>query len=321
MTNYFNSDKKIFPGDFPEETKNESRQMSKVFLAFIGAYVLSYVIVMSCIAFLHAFDFVHSVRDFVLSVIQLSMMPLVFVFMSIFSHRIPTFRHPVMARMTPCRFLEFLFMSVFVMMVGNLLGIYVNDIIGTVTENDIENVVEETISRMSLAEVFVSAVIFAPVFEELVFRKLFVDKLSKYGTSFCITMSGLMFGLVHCNFQQFFYAFWLGSVFAYVYCAYGKIIYPILLHMIINAVGSIVPLLLGVTSASNEISFAQMIYIFAYIIAIVTGGALYFTHRKRAVTNYVSGILISPYRALGKSVGFYVSLAVIITEFLFSVFG
>ena len=320
MNSFFNSDKKIFPGDFPEEIKTESRQMSKVFLSFIGAYVLSYVIVLTCAAFLYAFDFLHSVRGFMLSVIQLSMMPLVYVFMTIFSRRIPIMRHPVMDKMTPGRLLSFLFLSVFVMMAGNLIGIYVNDILSSITGSDMGNVVEETISRMSLAEVFVSAVIFAPVFEELVFRKLFIDKLSKYGTAFCITVSGLMFGLVHCNFQQFFYAFWLGSIFAYVYCTYGKIIYPILLHMIINAIGSIVPLLLGVTDASDDISFAQMIYIFAYIIAVVIGAVTYFTYRKRAGANYVSGVLISPFRALGTSIGFYVAMVVIMTEFLFSVF-
>lgn len=321
MNNFLNSDKKIFPGDFSEEIKFESRQMSKVFFAFIGAYVLAYVIVLSCAAFMYAFDSLSSVRDSVLSVIQLSMMPLVCVFMIIFSRRIPSVRHPVMDRMTPAKLLSLLFLSVFVMMVGNLVGIYVNDIIANITGESMGNVVEETISQMSVGEVFVSAVIFAPVFEELVFRKLFIDKLSKYGTSFCITMSGLMFGLVHCNFEQFFYAFWLGSVFAYVYCIYGKIIYPIILHMIINAIGSIVPLLLGLADSSEYASHAQMAYIFAYIIAVVIGGVVYFVHRKRAGANYVSGVLIYPVMALRSSIGFYVALAVIITEFLFTVFG
>ncbi len=320
MYSFFDSDKKIFPGDFPEETKIESIQMSKIFFAFIGAYVLSYVLVLSCAAFLHAFDFSRRIDEIILNIMQLVMMPLVFCFMYKFSLKIPSHSHPVMDKMTPGKFVMFLAVSVFVMTSGNMIGIYVNDFLSTITGYHISNAVEEAIGQMSIFEVFVSAVIFAPVFEELVFRKLFVDKLSKYGTSFCVTVSGLIFGLVHCNFQQFFYAFGVGALFAYIYCIYGKITYPIILHMIINAWGSVVPLLLKITT-SGDITYGQMVYIYTHIVAFIAGGIMFVSGCRRANSYLVGGVLMQPYKALFKSKGFYVAVGIIILEFIYSVFA
>ena len=39
-----------------------------------------------------------------------------------------------------------------------------------------------------------------------------------------------MFALFHQNFSQFFYAFAVGLILAYIYCRSGKIWIPMLLH-------------------------------------------------------------------------------------------
>lgn len=80
----------------------------------------------------------------------------------------------------------------------------------------------------------------APIFEELVFRKLIVDRLIKYGEFIAIFASGLTFGLFHGNFQQFFFAFALGLLFAFVYARTGRIRYTIGLHMSINMTTSVI---------------------------------------------------------------------------------
>ena len=53
-------------------------------------------------------------------------------------------------------------------------------------------------------------------------------------------MSGIMFGLLHGNFQQFFFAALVGMLFAYVYIRTGRIRYSIYLHMAINLSSSLV---------------------------------------------------------------------------------
>lgn len=80
----------------------------------------------------------------------------------------------------------------------------------------------------------------APIFEELIFRKVLVDHLVKYGKCVAIAASGIMFGLFHGNFSQCFFAAGLGFFFAYVYIKTGRIRYTIAYHMIINLTTSVI---------------------------------------------------------------------------------
>lgn len=87
--------------------------------------------------------------------------------------------------------------------------------------------------------------ILAPIFEELIFRKLLVDRMLRHGEFAAILMSGLMFGLFHGNFSQFFFATGLGLFFAFIYIRTGKIWYTILFHMIINLSSSVITVYLS----------------------------------------------------------------------------
>ncbi len=87
---------------------------------------------------------------------------------------------------------------------------------------------------------FFALCVIAPVFEELVFRKLLLDRISVYGDKIAILLSGIAFGLFHGNFYQFFYAALLGTIFAWVDLRSGKLTLPILLHFFINFLGSVI---------------------------------------------------------------------------------
>lgn len=80
----------------------------------------------------------------------------------------------------------------------------------------------------------------APVFEELIFRKVLIDHVSPKGELLAILLSGFAFGLFHGNFQQGFFAMFIGMFFALVYVRTGKIIYTISYHMLLNMTTSIV---------------------------------------------------------------------------------
>lgn len=86
--------------------------------------------------------------------------------------------------------------------------------------------------------------ILAPIFEELIFRKVLIDHLAKYGKVVAIVASGLLFGLFHGNFSQFFFAAGLGFFFAYIYVTTGKIQYTMGYHMIVNLTTSVITLAL-----------------------------------------------------------------------------
>lgn len=127
---------------------------------------------------------------------------------------------------------------------GNLLGIIVNIIltalIGTKTASTF--LTEGAFGENSL--LFISiAVLLAPAIEEMLFRKILIDRIRKYGNVTAILLSGIMFGLFHGNFTQVFYAALLGILFAYIYVKTGNILYTIGLHIMVNFWGTAVPAL------------------------------------------------------------------------------
>ncbi len=85
--------------------------------------------------------------------------------------------------------------------------------------------------------------IVVPILEELIFRRLVINSTCKYGYGAAIMISAFTFAVYHGNFIQFFYAFGLGILFAYIYCNTGKLRYTVLLHMGYNLYAAmIIPL-------------------------------------------------------------------------------
>ncbi len=125
------------------------------------------------------------------------------------------------------------------MYVGNYIGTMLNGIIGGIIGEEITNQTSELIEASPIWVIILVVVLIGPVIEELIFRKLLVDKLSRFGDKAVIVVSAVSFGLFHGNFYQFFYAALLGAVLAYVYVKSGKIIYPIIMHMLLNFFGSV----------------------------------------------------------------------------------
>ncbi len=137
-----------------------------------------------------------------------------------------------------------------VFLIGLSMG-YFGNIIGTIVTNftssvsvDYENMMD-MILEGNMFLIFLNVVVGAPIVEELLFRKFLIDRTIGYGEKLSVFLSGILFGIMHGNFQQFFYAFGLGCLFAYIYCKTGKIRNTIFFHMWINFCGSIlVPFLM-----------------------------------------------------------------------------
>lgn len=80
----------------------------------------------------------------------------------------------------------------------------------------------------------------APIVEELIFRKFLIDRIHKYGEGIAILISGMLFGLFHGNFAQFFHTTGVGLFLAFIYIRTGKVWYTILLHMVVNMCTSVI---------------------------------------------------------------------------------
>ena len=139
---------------------------------------------------------------------------------------------------------SFYFMLTFLMLTGNIVGRLIAWLIELSTGLTMDNTTIDMISSQNLLPSFVFAVIIAPVMEEIAFRKLLIDRLWFLSKKHTIFLSGIMFALFHTNLFQFFYAFLVGTVFAYIYTITGRIRYTIMLHMTINFMHGILPVAL-----------------------------------------------------------------------------
>lgn len=82
--------------------------------------------------------------------------------------------------------------------------------------------------------------IFAPVMEEILFRKILLDRLLLIGEKEAIIISSILFGLPHAFSQgipQMFGTFLIGLVWAYMRVKTGKLWPGIILHIMFNLYG------------------------------------------------------------------------------------
>lgn len=142
------------------------------------------------------------------------------------------------------------FIAVLVIALGLMyIGSYIGTVIGLLIENVAPdatastNAVQKMVFTGDMMINIVIMVIIGPVVEELLFRKLLCDRLRIYGEGVTVAVAGLMFGLFHENLTQFVYTFILGCLLSYVYLKTGRITITIVYHIILNFIGSVVPLL------------------------------------------------------------------------------
>ena len=139
-------------------------------------------------------------------------------------------------------FFLFLLMCFPLMYGGNIIGTLLSTLLsgGTATNG----LFQYTFDKNPLKIIVV--VILAPLLEEFLCRKQIIDRCAKYGEKTAILFSALVFGLFHMNLYQFFYAFALGLLFGYVYTRTRRLRYSVIMHMVVNFLGSVLaPLLLS----------------------------------------------------------------------------
>ena len=147
---------------------------------------------------------------------------------------------PERGSMTVGRYLCIILICIFVMQLGNYVGMGIQWLMEGVTGVMPDNPIEAFATDDSLLLRLLFLVILAPLIEEFIFRRTLIDRMRPYGEKLAVVTSALMFGLFHGNLSQMFYAFGLGLVFGWVYLRTGRLRYTIVLHMLINFFGGVV---------------------------------------------------------------------------------
>jgi membrane protease YdiL (CAAX protease family) len=137
------------------------------------------------------------------------------------------------------KFLLLLVIGMGCMYIGSYIGQTLMSILSVITGFDYENSLNSMVTESPVWMTFVATVICAPLGEEFLFRKLLIDRTRRWGDLISILVSAFTFALFHGNFFQFFYAFFIGAILAYIYTRTGKLRWCVAMHAIVNFFGSI----------------------------------------------------------------------------------
>lgn len=115
------------------------------------------------------------------------------------------------------------------------------------------------------------------ILEECVYRGVFFNEYRKCSQLSGIFISGLLFGLVHLNLNQFFYAFVMGIIFALLVEACDSLLASMIVHFTINATSVVLSYMVqGATVQEGELLGAIKILILpALVMGILAFAAMY----------------------------------------------
>lgn len=106
----------------------------------------------------------------------------------------------------------------------------------------------------SAVVLFVQLTVLAPIFEEFWCRGLIIESLRPYGNGFAIFVSAVLFGMIHANFAQFFYATALGIFLGYIYVSTGSLITTTIMHAMFNSISGVMILLMSEPSVGEYLA-------------------------------------------------------------------
>jgi len=205
--------------------------------------------------------------------------------------RIPVQLHGEKKKMSLKQLLSAFLVAIACTYVFNFLGNMLTLIIAALKQSPVDNVLANLVGSINPAANFFVIVICAPILEELMFRKAIIDRTVGYGEGVSVLFSGLLFGLFHGNLIQFAYAFFLGLLFGFVYVKTKNILYSIILHMMVNFMGSFVSSLVlewsglaeeeaAVTGLSGS-TVIYYVYALLLTVFVVSGIFTFFSNQKK----------------------------------------
>ena len=141
---------------------------------------------------------------------------------------------------------------------------FINMVSMMFVKNKTSSTVTEIVGKESLVlGIFAVAVIPAFV-EEILFRGILYNTHRKVSIKKALLLNGLLFGLLHGNFNQFAYAFFMGIVFSLVVEATDTVISTIWCHFLING-NSIISAFLSKNIKTTEVVDSNVITVNTFI--------------------------------------------------------
>lgn len=161
--------------------------------------------------------------------------------------------------------------------------------------------------------------------EEFAFRGVFMGALRKFGDSFAIITSAIIFGAMHGNISQVPFAFILGLILGYAVCKTNSLITSIAIHFLNNFYAIVMDTISKTLLDSNAISYNQVsiiycVLVFAFcLLGLVS--FIYLLHKKsfnlKLSNTGEPTVLAIPLTMKEKMSSFFANPGIIITIVLF----
>ena len=168
-----------------------------------------------------------------------------------------------------------LFMGFGCMYIGGMVGNLCMSLLSAVTGYSYTSALETMVDTSPLWMTLLGTCVIAPLGEEFIFRKLFIDRARRFGDAPAILLSGLLFGLFHGNLFQFFYAAMLGILLAYVYTRTNNLWLCVGMHATINLMGgTVIPALGELIPADPEAELTTLQALISLAVAVWAYGTM-----------------------------------------------
>ncbi len=195
---------------------------------------------------------------------------------------------------SPSRFGNWLIAGFSLMTFGQIIGTAMDSLIYKLIGKESVSLVGETMEELPIPAIVLGVCVIGPVCEELLFRGLAADRLSLYGELPAAFISSFLFAMFHGNFGQFFYAFGLGMLLSYAYFRSNRITAPILLHMLFNAYGGLLPVIFSCSSFALGLYLIADILITAAGLIVILRTAKYLLWKNGLYPPYVRIMILNP---------------------------
>ena len=169
------------------------------------------------------------------------------------------------------------YITVFLRAFGEGMGIYSD-----------YTAMQDPSSTFDVVMIFIGSSLVPPLIEEFAMRGVLLQSLRKYGNTFAILASALLFGVFHGNAVQMPFAFLCGLVIGYAVVATESLWTGVIIHALMNAMSAVSSALVYYFDeyASNTFFYvASAIGIVAGILALI----IYATRYKNDQTLKING--------------------------------
>ena len=167
---------------------------------------------------------------------------------------------------------------------GSLIGNGVTGLIGSLTGRPPEPLVDEMMNALPLSIELVCVCGLGPLCEELLFRGYVMQALRTHGDWFAVTVSALLFGLMHGNVEQIPFAFIVGLALGWLLVMTDNIWLCVAVHFANNAVSCLSEYL---TAGMNDAAVGTFSAVIVYGIAAIGLIALAVLAARRSAAEFV----------------------------------